>query len=357
MDNGRLVAITSTLPLCFARGEAQSDINGNEVVTSTVRSRSSPYGEYRVTPSAGRTDKGFTGHAQNNEVALIYMRARYYVPGVGRFASADTIVPNPADLQSFNRYSYVKNNPIKYLDPAGHAECLDSECDIVRNHITGKLRLGPSSTLYQAAESLVRDLGGLNDLEAMATIADVAAVTLRSWDAILPALSHIFLGVETSGPGTLIKAALSSHANGCAGVGREPHDCGGATDYFKDSGFHDEFKDGHNQPYHVWGYIAETASPGQPLGWAAGVAFSVWGNTFHERIQDELNWDGGWGTSWQDYYLSYAGMEIGTLITDQSITPAELGNVLRDRLGPNGNGSYGCAPLAEQVLGPLKGSP
>ena len=110
---------TSTLPLRFARGAAQSDSNGNEVVTSTVRFY--PYGEYRVTPTSDLTDKGFTGHAQNDEVALIYMRARYYVPGVGRFASADTIVPDPTAPQSLNRYSYVRNNPVKLFDPTGHA--------------------------------------------------------------------------------------------------------------------------------------------------------------------------------------------------------------------------------------------
>ena len=95
-----------------------SDINGNEVVTSTVRFY--PYGEYRVTPTSDLTDKGFTGHAQNDEVALIYMRARYYVPGIGRFASADSIVPDPLSPQSANRYSYTLGNPLKFTDPTGH---------------------------------------------------------------------------------------------------------------------------------------------------------------------------------------------------------------------------------------------
>ena len=44
----------------------------------------------------------------------------YYLPGIGRFLSADTIVPDTANPQSFNRYSYVYNNPVKYTDPSGH---------------------------------------------------------------------------------------------------------------------------------------------------------------------------------------------------------------------------------------------
>lgn len=39
---------------------------------------------------------------------------------MGRFASADTVVPNPNNPQSFNRYSYVNNSPINFNDPTGH---------------------------------------------------------------------------------------------------------------------------------------------------------------------------------------------------------------------------------------------
>ncbi len=49
----------------------------------------------------------------------MYYGARYYDPAIGRFISADTIVPNPADPQTLNRYSYVNNNPILYTDPTG----------------------------------------------------------------------------------------------------------------------------------------------------------------------------------------------------------------------------------------------
>ena len=73
------------------------------------------------------SDRGFTGHVHDNtgpyptqNVGLIYMNARYYLPEVGRFVSADTIVPEPGNPQSYNRYSYGFNNPVKYIDPSGH---------------------------------------------------------------------------------------------------------------------------------------------------------------------------------------------------------------------------------------------
>ena len=51
---------------------------------------------------------------------FIHMNARLYDPTIGRFLSADTIIQDPYDSQSYNRYSYVRNNPLKYVDPTGH---------------------------------------------------------------------------------------------------------------------------------------------------------------------------------------------------------------------------------------------
>ena len=51
---------------------------------------------------------------------LIYMNARYYMPLVGRFISPDTIVPDPSNPQSYNRYSYIENRPLNGTDPSGH---------------------------------------------------------------------------------------------------------------------------------------------------------------------------------------------------------------------------------------------
>ncbi|HRQ37624.1 MAG TPA: RHS repeat-associated core domain-containing protein [Chloroflexota bacterium] len=79
-----------------------------------------PFGGWRTQPTAGLTDRGFTGHKMNDDLGLIYMNARYYSPYINRFVSTDSIVPDPTNPQSYNRYSYGYNNPVKYQDPTGH---------------------------------------------------------------------------------------------------------------------------------------------------------------------------------------------------------------------------------------------
>ncbi|GHT76109.1 hypothetical protein AGMMS50262_13420 [Bacteroidia bacterium] len=63
--------------------------------------------------------RGYTGHEHLTEFGLINMNARLYDPAVGRFLSPDPYVQAPDFSQSFNRYSYALNNPMKYTDPNG----------------------------------------------------------------------------------------------------------------------------------------------------------------------------------------------------------------------------------------------
>ena len=60
---------------------------------------------------------GFTGHKFDKDLGLSYMQARYYDPVIGRFMSNDPI--GFRDIHSFNRYTYVNNNPYRYTDPDG----------------------------------------------------------------------------------------------------------------------------------------------------------------------------------------------------------------------------------------------
>jgi hypothetical protein len=52
-------------------------------------------------------------------LGLVYLRARYYDPQVGRFISIDPLPPIPILPQTINRYPYGGNNPVIMADPSG----------------------------------------------------------------------------------------------------------------------------------------------------------------------------------------------------------------------------------------------
>jgi RHS repeat-associated protein len=61
----------------------------------------------------------YTGEAWDAEVQLLYLRARYYQPEVGRFITKDPWVGDVWRPSTLNRYQYVDNNATSYIDPAG----------------------------------------------------------------------------------------------------------------------------------------------------------------------------------------------------------------------------------------------
>ncbi len=73
------------------------------------------------------TAKGFTDHEHLDAVGLIHMNGRVYDPELGRFMSADPFVQAPYNSQSYNRYSYVFNNPLSFTDPSGYSA--ESDCN------------------------------------------------------------------------------------------------------------------------------------------------------------------------------------------------------------------------------------
>jgi RHS repeat-associated protein len=66
------------------------------------------------------TERGFTGHQHVDRLDFIHMNGRTYDPRLGRFMQADIVVQAPHDTQSYNRYSYLSNNPLNGTDPSGY---------------------------------------------------------------------------------------------------------------------------------------------------------------------------------------------------------------------------------------------
>jgi RHS repeat-associated protein len=91
-----------------AFGKARN-LNGSDIASAAVMPTSS-------------IRRGFTGHEMLPEFSggLIHMNGRIYDPNLGRFMTADSVIPDADDSQSYNRYSYVFNNPLTMIDPDGH---------------------------------------------------------------------------------------------------------------------------------------------------------------------------------------------------------------------------------------------
>jgi RHS repeat-associated protein len=89
------------------------------------RRRSAATGQFEdeLSTSLGHVaSRGYTMHEHLPSVGLIHMNGRLYDPILGRFIQADSLVSNPDNLQSYNRYAYVNNNPLSYSDPTGNFE-------------------------------------------------------------------------------------------------------------------------------------------------------------------------------------------------------------------------------------------
>lgn len=98
------------------------DGSGNEVFAASY----DPWGKQTVTRNDLGFRRGFTGHEMLPNYDLINMNGRLYDPYLARFLSPDNYIQLPDFSQSFNRYSYCLNNPLKYTDPSGELFGIDA---------------------------------------------------------------------------------------------------------------------------------------------------------------------------------------------------------------------------------------
>ena len=89
---------------------------GEEIPISGIRTAAQGY-----PPPDDKIRQKFTGYEKDTETGLDYAQARYYSNVQGRFTSPDETLLDQwqNDPQSWNLYSYVRNNPLKYNDPLG----------------------------------------------------------------------------------------------------------------------------------------------------------------------------------------------------------------------------------------------
>ncbi len=86
-----------------------TDASGNPVEQES-------YDSFGNSAGSARTRYGYTGRERDSDTGMLYYRARFYDPQVGRFISEDPIGFRGGDV---NLYAYVKNHPLGSIDPAG----------------------------------------------------------------------------------------------------------------------------------------------------------------------------------------------------------------------------------------------
>ena len=80
----------------------------------------------------------YTGK-EKDDSGLYYYGARYYDDALGRFLATDSVLPNVYEPQQLNRFAYVRNNPLKLVDPDGHALIAAIALGaFVASYVTGK---------------------------------------------------------------------------------------------------------------------------------------------------------------------------------------------------------------------------
>jgi RHS repeat-associated protein len=77
------------------------------------------FGAVRASTGAATSAYGFTGQQADAATGLVYLRARYYDPGTGRFFTKDPLQGAATSPQTQHRYAYAGNNPVNGTDPSG----------------------------------------------------------------------------------------------------------------------------------------------------------------------------------------------------------------------------------------------
>ncbi|MBK9260063.1 MAG: VCBS repeat-containing protein [Polyangiaceae bacterium] len=62
---------------------------------------------------------GFTGHRHDDEIGLIDMRGRVFDTKTSRFPTPDPFIADPTFSPSLNRFAYVEQSPLNWVDPTG----------------------------------------------------------------------------------------------------------------------------------------------------------------------------------------------------------------------------------------------
>ncbi|MFL5801986.1 MAG: RHS repeat-associated core domain-containing protein [Roseiflexaceae bacterium] len=197
--NGQVVAMRAASGVTYLHGDHLGSVSVSTNSSGALVSQQTfdPWGKVR-SGGIGQTELNYTGQ-RLDMTGLLYYHARMYDPLLGRFASADSVVPNPADPQDLNRYTYVSNNPLNRTDPTGHVRACMSE--IVCRGGSGEFPRGPGGGGGAAAAGGVALRFGLLVVVAVGVNAAADAARQRAARQQAPAPASSDTGGNTASPG------------------------------------------------------------------------------------------------------------------------------------------------------------
>lgn len=151
-------------------------LHTNGAGAMTKRLHVFPFG--RDAPGTASASVNFTGHERDNLGSgsgvddMDYMHARFYSPQMARFFSVDPVGGDPKYPQSWNRYTYTQNNPLRYVDPTGEfqapseiADDLDDQLDELELFLSNQLPANATGIVLDTLLGTVADLSrGMADV-------------------------------------------------------------------------------------------------------------------------------------------------------------------------------------------------
>ena len=96
---------------------------------------------------------GYNGEYYNAATGMVYLRARFYEPAMNRFSQKDIVRGSITAPNSLNRYTYVQNDPINFIDPSGQS--LKSAWNMVKSSVTNTVKNIVSNPV-QAVKSVAK---------------------------------------------------------------------------------------------------------------------------------------------------------------------------------------------------------
>jgi RHS repeat-associated protein len=101
----------------------------NDSGLAVTRTEYLPFGETWFQEGDSKNAPKYNSQELDKESGYYFYNARHYDPEIARFVTPDTVIPYQTSTQSWNRFSYCRNNPIIYRDPTGH---FDVEIPLVK---------------------------------------------------------------------------------------------------------------------------------------------------------------------------------------------------------------------------------